>query len=318
MSSSLDCTSFQYIGELCRYLVAAPPNPAEKDHSLASHRQWTRAGCLARHAEAIRADFRVLEFYASTEGNVWLYNVEGRIGSIGRLPPYLADRDTIALVRYDPDAQSPLRGADGFCVRCLDDELARRSDASGRAAAALRGLQRERETEKKILRNVFAGDAWMRTGDLMRRGANGFYYFVIASATVSLERRECSDFGSGPAVLAACPGVAEAIVYGVALPGADGRAGMAAVKIDGWLDLGGFRPRFGRPAAIRPAAFPAPCQPRSNPQRPSSRGATSMLRRASIRNALRIRSMSWTATRRIYVPLDAERYAAIVEGKMRL
>ena len=59
---------------------------------------------------------RILEFYASTEGNVWLYNVEGKIGSIGRAPAYLTLRNPIALARFDQDSQIPARGADGFCV----------------------------------------------------------------------------------------------------------------------------------------------------------------------------------------------------------
>ena len=125
-------------------------------------------------------DIRVLEFYASTEGNVWLYNVEGRVGALGRLPPYLAAKAPIALVRFDEEAQAPLRGPDGFCTACEDDEP---GEALGRiagdAASRFEGYSEHAETEKKILRDVFApGDAWMRTGDLMRRDSDGFYHFV--------------------------------------------------------------------------------------------------------------------------------------------
>ena len=175
-----ECTAFQYIGELCRYLIAAPGRPEEKAHRLRlaignglSEEVWRTV--LERFGP-----LRVLEFYASTEGNVWLYNVEGKIGSIGRVPPYLALRDPIALARFDHNSQTPARGAAGFCSRCADGEI---GEALGRIgedpAARFEGYSEAVETEKKILRDVFkSGDAWMRTGDLMRRDADGFYTFV--------------------------------------------------------------------------------------------------------------------------------------------
>ncbi len=81
-----ECTAFQYIGELCRYLIAAPSRPGEKAHRL---RLAIGNGFSEEVWRALLERFgplRVLEFYASTEGNVWLYNVEGKIGSLGRVP----------------------------------------------------------------------------------------------------------------------------------------------------------------------------------------------------------------------------------------
>ena len=136
-----ECTAFQYIGELCRYLVAAPDSPKERDHKL---RMAIGNGLAPEVWRAFVDQFgpiRVLEFYASTEGNVRLYNVEGRMGSIGRPPPYQALKDQIALVRFDPDEAAPVRGTEGFCVRCADGEV---GEAIGRIGedpdSALRGL----------------------------------------------------------------------------------------------------------------------------------------------------------------------------------
>ena len=96
-----ECTAFQYIGEFCRYLIAVPCRPEERAHRLRlaignglSEEVW-------RNVLDRLGPLRILEFYASTEGNVWLYNAEGKIGSIGRVPPYLALRDPIALARFD-------------------------------------------------------------------------------------------------------------------------------------------------------------------------------------------------------------------------
>ena len=118
-----ECTAFQYIGELCRYLLAAAVSPADKTHGA---RLAIGNGLSPEIWQSFLDRFgpmRILEFYGSTEGNVWLYNVEGKIGSIGRVPPFLALRDTISLARFDHDLQAPLRGADGFCQRCGNDEV---------------------------------------------------------------------------------------------------------------------------------------------------------------------------------------------------
>ena len=228
-----DCTAFQYIGELCRFLVAAPVRPAEKANGL----RIAIGNGLSQDVWRAFVDrfgpLRILEFYASTEGNVWLYNVEGKIGSIGRVPPYLAPQNPIALARFDHDSQSPVRGADGFCMRCAEGEV---GEALGRIgldrSAIFEGYSEESETEKKIVRSAFeAGDAWMRTGDLMRRDAAGFYTFVDRIGDTFRWKGENVATSEVAAVLSACPGVEGAVVYGVSVPGADGRAGMALLKI---------------------------------------------------------------------------------------
>jgi fatty-acyl-CoA synthase len=227
-----DCTAFQYIGELCRYLALAPPQAGLQRGRLRlalgngiSKSVWM--SLCERFPE-----IRVLEFYASTEGNVWLYNVEGRVGAVGRLPPFLAAKSPLALVRFDDEAQAPARGLDGFCIACQDDET---GEALGRiagdAASRFEGYSDDKETEKKILRNVFvAGDAWMRTGDLLRGDRDGFYHFVDRVGDTFRWKGENVASAEVAAVIRNCRGVSDALVYGVRVPGAEGRAGMAAVE----------------------------------------------------------------------------------------
>jgi len=254
-----ECTSFQYIGELCRYLVAAPRSEAEGRLKL----RLALGNGLAPEVWRAMLDrlgpIRVLEFYASTEGNVWLYNVEGRIGALGRMPPYLAARDTLALAKFDEEAQAPARGPDGFCVRVGDGES---GEAIGRigaeAAQRFEGYSDERETEKKILRDVFApGDAWMRTGDLMRRDVEGFYEFVDRIGDTFRWKGENVATSEVARVCAAQLGVEDAIVFGVRVPGSEGRAGMAVLKASATLNLDAFAaglealPRYARPLFLR-------------------------------------------------------------------
>ena len=201
-----DCTLFQYIGELCRYLVAAPPHPREQAHRL-------RLACgngLRRDVwEAFQSRFgipQILEFYAATEGSFSLYNAEGKPGAIGRIPSYLAHRFPVALVKFDVDTGAPARGPDGFCVRCAPDEP---GEAIGKIAAGVGRFEGYTDAEasaKKVLRNVFAeGDAWYRTGDLMRRDRAGFFYFVDRVGDTFRWKGENVSTGEVEEVIAACP-----------------------------------------------------------------------------------------------------------------
>jgi fatty-acyl-CoA synthase len=228
-----ECTLFQYIGELCRYLAAAPPHPRERDHRL---RLCCGNGLRGDVWEGFQARFgipRILEFYASTEGNVSLYNVPGRPGAIGHVPGFLAHRFPLALVRCDPDTRALARDAAGLCVPCAPDEAGEALGRIGAVADAGRpfeGYADAGATSEKIARDVFAkGDAWFRTGDLMRRDREGYYYFVERLGQTFRWKGENVATEEVAAALRACQGVRDALVYGVGVPGMEGRAGMAAI-----------------------------------------------------------------------------------------
>ncbi len=261
--SRWDCTLFQYIGELCRYLVKAQAGPHEREHRL---RLACGNGLSAEVWRQFQQRFsipRILEFYAATEANVSLYNVEGAVGAIGRVPSFLDHRFPLALVRFDSEAGEPARGADGFCIRCSSDEI---GEAIGRigggarqSGAAFEGYTSAGDSERKILRDVFQpGDAWYRTGDLMRKDASGFYYFVDRVGDTFRWKGENVAASEVAAAIATFPGVAEATVYGVAVPGTEGAAGMATLVLDRALDFIAFRrhlalllPPYAQPLFLR-------------------------------------------------------------------
>jgi fatty-acyl-CoA synthase len=96
------CTLFQYIGELCRYLVASPPHPREAQHRL---RLACGNGMRPDVWPAFQERFdipRILEFYAATEGSFSLDNCEGKSGAIGRIPPFLTQHRPGGLGAQDP------------------------------------------------------------------------------------------------------------------------------------------------------------------------------------------------------------------------
>jgi fatty-acyl-CoA synthase len=258
-----DCTMAQYIGELCRYLLAAPPRAEERAHRLRLFCGNGLAGDVWAPFQARFGIPRILEFYAATEGNFSLYNAEGQPGAIGRIPPFLAHRFPAAIVRFDPLAVAPLRDEAGRCIRCAPGEageaIGRISADPANLAARFEGYTNPADTEKKVLRDVFTpGDAWLRTGDLMRTDAKGFYYFVDRVGDTFRWKGENVATTEVAEAVRACPGVAAASVYGVAVPGCEGRAGMVAVVAGEGFDLARLYdhlaerlPSYARPLFVR-------------------------------------------------------------------
>jgi len=257
-----NCTLFQYIGELCRYLVNSPSHPREAEHSL-------RLCCGNGLQPDIWAEFqsrfripRILEFYASTEGNVSLYNCEGKPGAIGRVPSFLAHRFPVSLIKCD-DLGNPLRDADGFCIRCEADEageaIGKIASGDGSHISQFEGYTDASASETKVLRDVFSiGDSWYRTGDLMRKDRAGFFYFVDRAGDTFRWKGENVSTTQVAQVICACRGICQAVVYGVAIPGTDGRAGMATAVVDRDFDAAELHrhltarlPGYARPVFLR-------------------------------------------------------------------
>jgi fatty-acyl-CoA synthase len=206
---------------------------------------------------------QILEFYAATEGNVTMFNVEGKPGAIGRIPAFLAHRSPVALVKHDVETGELVRNTQGMCMRCGPDEvgeaIGKILEGSSNVGSRFEGYTSQRDSERKIVRNVFdAGDAWFRTGDLMSRDEKGFFYFVDRIGDTFRWKGENVSTSEVSEAINAFPGIADAAVYGVAIPGTEGRAGMAAIVCDGVLDLAAFRshlvkslPEYARPLFLR-------------------------------------------------------------------
>jgi fatty-acyl-CoA synthase len=258
-----DCTLFQYIGELCRYLLRTEPSQEETEHRI---RIACGNGLRSDVWEPFQRRFhipQILEFYGATEGNVSFCNVEGEVGAIGRIPSYLAHRFPTALVKFDVESGEPVRNEQGFCIRCAPDEtgeaIGQVLNDSSNFGAKFEGYTSKEASEKKVLRDVFEpGDAWFRTGDLMRKDARGFHYFVDRIGDTFRWKGENVATSEVEEAICGFPGIQLANVYGVEIPGAEGRAGMAAVVADEDLNLAALRahlisrlPEYARPRFIR-------------------------------------------------------------------
>ena len=232
-------TMFEYIGEICRYLLNAPPSPLDTGHSI---RAITGNGLRPEIWREFQERFaipRIVEFYGATEGNVSMLNYDGRIGAVGRVPDYLEWLLPSRVVRFDVEKEIPVRGADGLCIECGPGEVGETlGGISKRAGREFEGYTNRADSDKKMLRDVFKkGDVWFRTGDLMRRDRHGYFYFVDRIGDTFRWKGENVSTGEVGEVLAAVPGILEANVYGVSVPGVDGRAGMAALVAGGDFNL---------------------------------------------------------------------------------
>jgi fatty-acyl-CoA synthase len=169
----------------------------------------------------------------------------------------------VALIRTDPETGEAVRDATGRCIRCQDDEA---GEAIGKIVASSHGPARHFDgytdseaTSRKVLGDVFvAGDRWFRTGDLIRKDRAGYYYFIDRLGDTFRWKGENVSTTEVAAVVLACPGVTEAVVYGVAVPGMEGRAGMAAITTDPGFRFEALKihvvnnlPHYARPLFVR-------------------------------------------------------------------
>ncbi len=245
-------THFLYIGEICRYLTNAPVQPGEKDHRL---RMGVGNGLRADVWKIFQERFGVpllREFYGATEGNAILTNVEGRPGMIGRLAP------VHQLIACDPMTGEPERAANGLCKPVGEGE-------TGLFVALISPVTRfdgyldAKASSRKVIRDVrWKGDAWFNSGDLMTLHEDSWVSFADRVGDTFRWKGENVSTNEVAEVLNGAPGVLQSNVYGVTVPGAEGRAGMASLVVDDRFQLDAFAafvgqalPGYQRPWFIR-------------------------------------------------------------------
>ena len=141
----------------------------------------------------------------------------------------------------------------------MGEAISKISASGAGAAGSFEGYTDVGASERKVLHNVFAaGDAWFRSGDLMRKDGAGFFYFVDRIGDTFRWKGENVSTSEVAEIICAFPGVIDAIVYGVAVPATEGRAGMAAIVCSAAFDAGAFQqhlaarlPDYAHPLFLR-------------------------------------------------------------------
>ncbi len=221
---AFDATAFCYIGELCRYLLNQPPTPRDRSHAV---RLMVGNGLRPEIWDEFQSRFgiqRIAEFYGASESNLAFVNGFNLSKTAGFCPlPY-------AIVAFDADAEAPLRDKRGRMKRVSSGGIGLLiSEISERAP--FDGYTDKRANEAKLLRDVFKkGDCWFNTGDLVRDQGWRHIQFVDRVGDTFRWKGENVATTEVEAALNQIAGVEQAVVYGVEVPGCDGRAGMAALS----------------------------------------------------------------------------------------
>ncbi|HEY2735689.1 MAG TPA: long-chain-acyl-CoA synthetase [Polyangiales bacterium] len=220
-----DAQRFIYIGELCRYLMNNDPSPRDREHRV---RVISGNGLRPDIWRSFQRRFglrRIVEFYGATEGNCITLNVFGVAGSVG---PQLSG---MSLARWDNERDDFVRDARGRLIRAHTNEpgvLLGRI----RRHAEFDGYGDKSASESKVVRDAFEeGDAWFNTGDLLRRDRLHHLHFVDRLGDTYRWKGENVATSEVQEQLSQWPAVREVSVYGVSVPGAEGRAGMAAMVL---------------------------------------------------------------------------------------
>lgn len=260
-----DCRKYNvntilYIGEILRYLCNTPESPSDREHNVKlAIGNGIRADVWREFLKRF-GNIKVKEFYGATEGNFAFINNSGKIGAIGQESIFHKWSNPYALIKYDVDKSEPVRVADGFCVRVAKGEpglLVTKITATAPFFGYVGDLK---QTESKRLHDVFEkGDMYFNTGDMLITDEEGFVYFHDRVGDTFRWKGENVATTEVADILTMTECVQEANVYGVTVPGHEGRAGMAAVVLRGpkfdsravFKHVESLLPVYARPLFIR-------------------------------------------------------------------
>nr|XP_046146564.1 long-chain fatty acid transport protein 6 [Oncorhynchus gorbuscha] len=232
-------TVFQYVGELCRYLVNQPVVPEESAHKVrVAAGSGLRADVWREFARRF-GKINVREAYGLTEASIGFVNYTNEIGPIGRAGYFNKLNMPFEFLSCDPQTYEPLRTDSGRCVKANKGETGLLVAPVSVMNPFLGYAGNTLQSEKKLLRDVFKeGDVYFNTGDLMLQDHRDFVYFRDRIGDTFRWRGENVATTEVSEILGSLEFLQEVNVYGVTVPGYEGRAGMAAVvlKMDQKLD----------------------------------------------------------------------------------
>ncbi|XP_055353720.1 long-chain fatty acid transport protein 4-like [Paramacrobiotus metropolitanus] len=229
-----NCTIAQYIGEICRYILSQKESPTDR-----MHRVRLMFGNGLRNQ--IWADFQkrfgvkqMAEFYGATEGNASLINIDNTIGAVGfvsRIVPWIYP---VKLIRAHPETGEPLRDSKGMCIPCKPGEageLVGKIKTSG--IHKFDGYCNQEATMKKIAHDVFRkGDLAFLTGDILVMDDYGYLYFRDRTGDTFRWKGENVSTNEVEAAIGKIVGLEAVVVFGVSVPGYEGKAGMVCITGD--------------------------------------------------------------------------------------
>ncbi|KAG0055229.1 hypothetical protein BGZ83_009284 [Gryganskiella cystojenkinii] len=234
-----EVTLIQYIGELCRYLVNAPEDPLDKENKVRlMFGNGLRPDIWRKFQERFGVE-SVFESYTMSEATSALFNIssgEDGAGAVGYRGPILRKFQAgLRIVRVDLDTEELLKDKDGYCIECdygETGELITLADNKTSQTRYIGYYNQPKLSNAKLIQDAFEkGDQYMRTGDLLYRTKDNFWYFADRAGDTFRWKGENVSTAEVADTLGHVDGIASCTVYGVTVPGQDGRAGMVAVVL---------------------------------------------------------------------------------------
>ncbi|KAJ8249378.1 hypothetical protein GJAV_G00234130 [Gymnothorax javanicus] len=261
-----DCRKYNisvilYIGEIMRYLSNTPKRENDRDHRVRLAIGNGMRADVWREFLSRFGDIRIVEFYGATEGNISLINYVGKIGAVGRVNFFHRKAFPYTVLKYDVVREEPLRDHRGLCIEAAKGEAGLLVSRITERTPFLGYAGNLQQTEKKRLRDVFQkGDLYFNTGDLLKIDHHGFIYFQDRIGDTFRWKGENVATTEVSDVLVTVDCIQEANVYGVSVPGHEGRIGMAAVALHEGMEfdpvrvfstVSSYLPTYARPRFIR-------------------------------------------------------------------
>ncbi|KAI1324922.1 fatty-acyl-CoA synthase [Xylariaceae sp. FL0255] len=230
-------THIQYVGELSRYLVNAPPGPLDRGHNVrVAWGNGMRPDVWDRFRDRFGIE-EIHELYGATDGMAGMTNSNrghfSRYAIAVRGPIWHLLNPQEKRILVDTDTQEILRGKDGFAIEVKHGEPGEtviQMDPEDPDRGSPVYFNNRAATDKRRVKDLFKrGDLWWRSGDLMRLDSEGRVFFVDRLGDTFRWRSENVSTNEVSDVVGRFPQIAEANIYGVLVPGMEGRAGCAAI-----------------------------------------------------------------------------------------
>ncbi|NMT65487.1 long-chain-acyl-CoA synthetase [Marinobacter orientalis] len=216
-------TAFGYVGELCRYLLNQPPSDQDRNHNVTKIiGNGLRPSIWKEFKERFGIE-TVAELYASSEGNIGFSNFFNLDNTVGfSTAPY-------KLVKFHDGTRDPVRDEHGFMQEVEKGEPGLLISEITRTWS-FEGYTQKDATEESILRDAFRkGDQWFNTGDVLKQIGCGHLQFVDRMGDTFRWKGENVSTTEVENIIDGSGMVDEAIVYGVEIPGTNGKAGMVTL-----------------------------------------------------------------------------------------
>ncbi|KAM9168521.1 long-chain fatty acid transport protein 2-like [Mergus octosetaceus] len=314
-------TVIQYVGELMRYLCNTPKRDNDQKHGV---RLAVGNGLRAEVWKEFLQRFgpiSIWEFYGATEGNAGFINYTGKIGAVGRANPFLKSFAPFELIKYNVEEDEPVRDERGLCIRVRPGEtgllvikITKNTPFYGYAGDS-------KKTEKKILRDVLVkGDAFFNSGDLLMMDHEKFVYFQDRVGDTFRWKGENVATTEVEATLAMVNFIQEVNVYGVSVPGCEGKCGMAAIRLKPGMSFEGENlyafsketlPTYAAPRFVR-------IQEALEITGTFKQCKGNLVREGFDPNIIKDPLFFRDEKKKSYVPMNTDIYAAIQEAKINL